>query len=86
MSQVYPNMTGHEGSVAPEATKMKKITYAQAGFSTSQVYAQAMTNYYIYEDSDASSYSSDTNSNANKLLIGVLKKIKLQLLVFLEVL
>ena len=77
LSRVYPNMTGHEGSVAPKATQMKKITYAQAGFSTSQVYAQAMTNYYIYEDSDASSYSSDTKFKCKQAIDWCIEKNKI---------
>lgn len=77
LSEVYPNMTGHEGSVAPTATQMKKITYAQAGFSTSQVYAQAMTNYYIYEDSDASGYSSDTKFKCKQAVDWCIEKNKI---------
>lgn len=53
-------MTGHEGSTQPFATQMKKISYAEAGFTTSQLYAQAMLHYYIYEDPDSSGYSSNT--------------------------
>lgn len=77
LSEVYPNMTGHEGSVAPTATQMKEITYAQAGFSTSQVYAQAMTNYYIYEDSDASGYSSDTKFKCKQAVDWCIEKNKI---------
>lgn len=77
LTEIKPHMQGHEGSVAPKATKMKKITYAQAGFSTSQVYAQAMTNYYIYEDSDASSYSSNTKFKCKQAIDWCIEKNKI---------
>lgn len=55
--QVRPYITGHEGSVEPFPTKMKEITYQEAGLSMSQVYAMAMTNYYVWDDPDAAGYS-----------------------------
>jgi len=56
-SQVRPYITGHEGAVEPFATKMKQISYAEAGLSMFQVYAMAMTNYYVWEDLDTAGYS-----------------------------
>jgi hypothetical protein len=53
-------LTGHEGSLDPFVTQMKKISYDEAGLNMSQVYAFAMTNYYCWEDEDASSYSDET--------------------------
>ena len=50
-------ITGHEGSVEPYDTVMKEITYSEAGFGTSQLYAFAITNYYCWEDPDAAGYS-----------------------------
>ncbi len=50
-------LTGHEGAVAPYPTTVKRITYSDVGFTMPQVYAMAITNYYIWEDEDASSYS-----------------------------
>lgn len=55
--QVRPHITGHEGSVEPFPTKMKQITYQEAGLNMSQVYAMAMTNYYVWDDPDAAGYS-----------------------------
>ena len=60
LSEVKPNLTGHEGCIEPFKTQMKKISYSDAGFNMSQVYALAMIHYYVYEDPDASSYSDDT--------------------------
>ena len=77
LTEIKPHMQGHEGSVAPKPTQMKKITYAQAGFSTSQVYAQAMTNYYIYEDSDASSYSSNAKFKCKQAIDWCIEKNKI---------
>lgn len=57
IAEVRPHLTGHEGSVEPQATRMKQITYEQAGLDMSQVYAMAMTNYYIWEDPDTIGYS-----------------------------
>jgi len=59
LSEIKKLMTGHEGSLAPFKTQMKKITYQEAGFDISQLYAQAMMHYYIFDDPDASGYSSD---------------------------
>lgn len=50
-------ITGHEGSVEPYDTVMKQITYTEAGFNQSQLYAFAITNYYCWEDPDAAGYS-----------------------------
>lgn len=50
-------LTGHEGSVEPYPTMMKKISYSEAGYSMSQVYAFAITNYYCWEDPDSANYS-----------------------------
>lgn len=55
--EIWPAITGHEGSVEPQATRMKQITYQQAGLDMSQVYAMAMTNYYVWEDPDTVGYS-----------------------------
>lgn len=57
LDEVKNLMTGHEGSLEPFKTQMKKITYEEAGFNTSQLYAQAMLHYYIFEDPDSSGYS-----------------------------
>ena len=57
LDEVKSILTGHEGSLEPFKTQMKKITYEEAGFNTAQLYAQAMLNYYIFEDPDASGYS-----------------------------
>lgn len=57
--QIKELITGHEGCIEPFKTQMKKITYQEAGFDISQLYAQAMIHYYVYEDSDSSSYSDD---------------------------
>lgn len=57
IDEVKKLMTGHEGSLEPFKTQMKKITYEEAGFNTAQLYAQAMLHYYIFEDPDTSSYS-----------------------------
>ncbi len=55
--EVKSKITGHEGSIEPHATRMKQITYEQAGLDMSQVYALAMTNYYVWDDPDAIGYS-----------------------------
>ena len=57
--QVKDFITGHEGCVEPFKTQMKEITYTEAGFDTSQLYAQGMIHYYIFEDLDSSAYSED---------------------------
>ena len=55
--EILNYLTGHEGCIEPFSTQMKEITYEEAGFNTSQLYAQAMLHYYIFEDPDASGYS-----------------------------
>lgn len=50
-------LTGHEGTVEPFATTMKKISHTEAGFNMPQVYTMAISRYYIYEDPDTASYS-----------------------------
>lgn len=56
LSGTDSKLTGHEGSIPPYATTMKNITYADAGFTLPQVYAQAITQYYCWEDPDAAGY------------------------------
>ncbi len=50
-------LTGHEGTVEPYPTTMKQVNYTDAGFTMPQVYAMAISNYYIYDDPDAAGYS-----------------------------
>lgn len=61
-------LTGHEGCVDVFPTTMKQISYAEAGFSLPQVYAQAITNYYCWEDSDAAGYSEEAKYQAKQAL------------------
>lgn len=66
--EVKPYMTGHEGAVDTFATKMKKISYAQAGVNMQQVYAMAITNYYCWEDPDAQGYSDTARYQAKQAI------------------
>lgn len=50
-------ITGHEGAIDVYPTTMKKISYSEAGYSMPQVYAQAILQYYCWEDPDTASYS-----------------------------
>ncbi len=50
-------ITGHEGAVEVYPTTMKKISYSEVGYSMPQVYAQAILQYYCWEDSDTADYS-----------------------------
>ena len=50
-------MTGHEGAIDPYPTKVKRITYADVGLTWPQVYALAITQYYVWEDPDTAGYS-----------------------------
>ncbi len=59
-------LTGHEGCVDVFPTTMKQISYAEAGFSLPQVYAQAITNYYCWEDPDAAGYSEEAKYQAKQ--------------------
>ncbi len=68
MQEVRPYLTGHEGCVAKYATTMKEISYSEAGFSMPQVYAQAITNYYCWEDPDAAGYSETAKYQAKQAL------------------
>lgn len=61
-------LTGHEGAIEPYPTNVKRITYADAGFSMPQVYAQAITNYYIWEDADAAGYSENVKYGVKQAL------------------
>lgn len=61
-------ITGHEGSVEPYDTIMKKITYSEAGFNISQLYALAITNYYCWEDPDAANYSDISKYQAKQAI------------------
>ena len=61
-------LTGHEGCVDVFSTSMKQISYAEAGFSMPQVYAQAITNYYCWEDPDAAGYSEEAKYQAKQAL------------------
>lgn len=56
-TEVKPYLTGHEGAVTPYATTVKQITYQEAGFNMAQLYAQAITQYYCWEDPDTIGYS-----------------------------
>lgn len=68
IQEVRPYLTGHEGCVAKYATAMKEISYSEAGFSTPQVYAQAITNYYCWEDLDAEGYSETAKYQTKQVL------------------
>lgn len=68
MQEVKPYLTGHEGCVAKYATTMKEISYSEAGFSMPQVYAQAITNYYCWEDPDATGYSEEAKYQTKQAL------------------
>ena len=61
-------LTGHEGCVDVFFTTMKEISYAEAGFSMPQVYAQAITNYYCWEDPDAADYSEEAKYQVKQAL------------------
>ena len=61
-------LTGHEGCVDVFPTSMKQISYAEAGFSMPQVYAQAITNYYCWEDPDVAGYSEEAKYQAKQAL------------------
>lgn len=50
-------ITGHEGAVDVYPTTMKKISYSEVGYSMPQVYAQAILQYYCWEDPDTAGYS-----------------------------
>lgn len=68
MQEVKPYLTGHEGCVAKYTTTMKEISYSEAGFSMPQVYAQAITNYYCWEDPDTAGYSEIAKYQAKQAL------------------
>lgn len=53
-------LTGHEGTKPTYNVRLKKITYAQAGYDMPRVYAGGILNYYVWDDADASGYSDDT--------------------------
>lgn len=72
-SEVRYKLTGHEGAlpakgVAQYKTKVKEITYAEAGVDMSQAYAFAILNYYCNEDSDAEGYSGEAKYQAKQAL------------------
>ena len=61
-------ITGHEGAKDKYATTVKTISAGEAGFSTSQMNALALINYYIFEDSDASNYSKQAKIQVGQAL------------------
>lgn len=67
-SEVKPYLTGHEGCVAPYATTVKRITYEEAGFNMAQLYAQAITQYYCWNDPDTAGYSEKTKVQVKQAL------------------
>lgn len=67
-TEVSPYLTGHEGCVAPYATTLKEISYTEVGFNMSQVYAQAITQYYCWNDPDVSGYSITTKLQVKQAL------------------
>lgn len=50
-------ITGHEGAIDVYPTTMKKVSYSEVGYSMPQVYAQAILQYYCWEDPDVAGYS-----------------------------
>lgn len=52
-------LTGHEGTRNTYNVRLKKITYAEAGYDMPRVYAGGILNYYVWEDADVSGYSED---------------------------
>lgn len=72
-SEVRHKLTGHEGAlpakgVSAHKTKVKEISYAEAGVNMSQVYAFAITNYYCNEDPDTEGYSEEAKYQAKQAL------------------
>lgn len=73
LSEVKPNLTGHEGAlpvrgISRQKTRVKEISYAEAGVDTSQIFAFAMTNYYCNEDSDTAGYSEEAKYQAKQAM------------------
>lgn len=66
--EVKPRLTGHEGAVGAYPTTLKKISFAEAGFNLGQLYAQAITQYYCWEDPDAAAYGETTKTQVKQAL------------------
>ena len=53
-------LTGHEGTRPTYNVRLRKITYAEAGYDMPRVYAGGILNYYVFEDHpDVDNYSED---------------------------
>lgn len=51
-------LTGHEGTRPTYNVRLRKITYAQAGYDMPRVYSGGILNYYVFEDHpDVDNYS-----------------------------
>lgn len=72
MLRVGHLLTGHEGSLPARSseykTRVKEISYTEAGVNMHQVYAYAMTNYYCNLDPDTANYSEDAKYLCNQSL------------------
>lgn len=56
-SNANHKLTGHEGTRPTYNVRLKKITYAEAGYDMPRVYAGGILNYYVFDDTDSTSYS-----------------------------
>lgn len=67
-SEVKPYLTGHEGCISPYPTTVRRITYEEAGFNMAHLYAQAITQYYCWNDPDTAGYSEKTKVQVKQAL------------------